>query len=239
MSNKKKKIVIIDDQPLFRERLSQLLNHELDMEVHEEAENVEQAISQIRDTSPDLAIANITLQGLSGLELIKSIKAFSIGVPVLVLSSDDDSLSAERALRAGATGYITKHQPAAEFLLAVRRVLAGEVYLSENMRSFFLKRIVTTRVKCIGREIDRLAARELDVLALSGRGRTTREQGLRRCEIIRERTTWPGIGHTGMIWRGNTWRPVNVHGLRRSPRGGIWQFPEAELQVFPDQLSVE
>ena len=86
MSDKKKNIVIVDDQPLFRERLSQLINHELDMEVREEAENVEQAIPLIRNTSPDLAIANITLKGLSGLELIKSIKAISIGVPILVLS---------------------------------------------------------------------------------------------------------------------------------------------------------
>jgi DNA-binding NarL/FixJ family response regulator len=175
MSDKKKNIVIVDDQPLFRERLSQLLNHELDMEVREQAENVEQAIPLIRNTSPDLAIANITLKGFSGLELIKSLKALSIGVPVLVLSPHDDSLYAERALRAGATGYITKHQPASEFLFAVRRVLAGEVYLPEKMRSFFLKRIVTTGVKSVGREIDHLAARELEVLGLSGRGRTTRE----------------------------------------------------------------
>ena len=104
MSDKNKNIVIVDDQPLFRERLSQLINHELDMEVREEAENVEQAIPLIRNTSPDLAIANITLKGLSGLDLIKSIKALSIGVPVLVLSPHDDSLYAERALRAGAAG---------------------------------------------------------------------------------------------------------------------------------------
>jgi DNA-binding NarL/FixJ family response regulator len=175
MSDKKKNIVIVDDQPLFRERLSQLLNHELDMEVREQVENVEQAIPLIHNTSPDLAIANITLKGFSGLELINGLKALSIGVPVLVLSPHGDSLYAERALRAGATGYITKHQPASEFLFAVRRVLAGEVYLPERMRSFFLKRIVTTGVKSVGREIDRLADRELEVLSLSGRGRTTRE----------------------------------------------------------------
>jgi DNA-binding NarL/FixJ family response regulator len=175
MSDKKKIIVIVDDQPLFRERLSQLLNHEPDMEVIGEAENVEQAIPIIRNTSLDLAIANIALKGLSGLELIKSVKAFSISIPVLVLSPHDDSIYAERALRAGASGYITKHQLASEFLFAVRRVLAGEVYLSEKMRSFFLKRIVTAGVKIRRREITRLAARELHVLALSGRGRTTRE----------------------------------------------------------------
>jgi DNA-binding NarL/FixJ family response regulator len=175
MSYKKESILIVDDQPLFRERLSQLINSELDMEVCGELESVEQAISLIRITSPHLAIANVTVQGLSGLDLIKSLKALSIDVPVLVLSPHDDSSYAERALRAGATGYITKHQPASEFLFALRRVLAGEVYLSEKMRLFLLKRIVTTGVKSVGREVDRLAARELDVLALSGRGRTTRE----------------------------------------------------------------
>src|SRR5258708_12783178 len=107
MSDKKKNIVIVDDQPLFRERLSQLLNHELDMEVREEAENVEQAIPLIRNTSPDLAIANITLKGLSGLELIKSIKALSIVLPVLFLSPPYDSLSAHRALPPVTTAYIT------------------------------------------------------------------------------------------------------------------------------------
>ena len=175
MSDKKKNIVIVDDHPLFRERLSQLLNHELDVEVREQVENVEQAIPLIRNTSPDLAIANIALKGFSGLELINGLKALSIGVPVLVLSPHDDSLSAERALRAGATGYITKHQPACEFLLAIRRVLAGEVYLSENLKSLFVKRIASAGLKRGGREVDRLAARELDVLTLSGRGRTTRE----------------------------------------------------------------
>jgi DNA-binding NarL/FixJ family response regulator len=107
MSYKKESILIVDDQPLFRERLSQLINSELDMEVCGELESVEQAISLIRITSPHLAIANVTVQGLSGLDLIKSLKALSLDVPVLVLSPYDDSSFAERALSAGATGYIT------------------------------------------------------------------------------------------------------------------------------------
>ena len=133
MSDKKKNIVIVDDQPLFRERLSQLINHQPDMQVREEAQSLEQAIPFIRYAWSDLAIVNTTLEGSNGLTLIKNIKAFSIGVPFLVLSPHDDSLYAERALRAGANGYITKHQPASEFLFAMRRVLAGEVYLSENL----------------------------------------------------------------------------------------------------------
>ena len=118
---------------------------------------------------------DITLKGSSGLELIKSIKALSIGVPVLVLSMHEESLYAERALHAGATGYITKHQAADEVLSAIRRVLAGEVYLSEKMTSGFLKSLTSAGVKTISRAIDRLTDRELEVLDLIGSGQTTRQ----------------------------------------------------------------
>ena len=174
MSEKKERVVIVDDHPLFRERLSELINHELDMEVCGEAENAQQAIDLIRNTSPNLAIVDITLKGSSGLELIKSIKALPIGVPVLVLSMHDESLYAERALRSGATGYITKHESADNVLLAIRRVLAGEVYLSGTMTSVFLKSL-TGGLKSVPRPLDRLTDRELEVLELIGRGHTTRQ----------------------------------------------------------------
>jgi DNA-binding NarL/FixJ family response regulator len=175
MAKSKKKVVIVDDHPLFRERLAQLINHELDMEIIGEAENAKEAIQLVRDRSPDLAIIDITLKGSSGLELIKSIKSLSIGVPMLVLSMHDESLYAERALRAGATGYITKHQAADEVLLAIRRVLGGEVYVSEKMTSAFLKSLTATGVKRIPRPVDRLTDRELEVLEMIGRGHTTRQ----------------------------------------------------------------
>src|ERR1700675_1200640 len=143
MTEQKKRVVIVDDHPLFRDRLSQLINNELDMEVCGESETAEQAIQLIRRLTPDLVIVDITLKGSSGLELIKSIKALPIGVPVLVLSMHDESLYAERALRAGATGYITKHEAADNVLLAIRRVLAGEVYLSETMTSGVLMSLTT------------------------------------------------------------------------------------------------
>jgi len=174
MSEKKERVVIVDDHPLFRERLSELINHELDMEVCGEAEDAQQAIDLIRNTSPNLAIVDITLKGSSGLELIKSIKALPIGVPVIVLSMHDESLYAERALRAGASGYITKHESADNVLLAIRRVLAGEVYLSGTMTSVFL-RSFTTGGKSTPRPLDRLTDRELEVLELIGRGHTTRQ----------------------------------------------------------------
>jgi DNA-binding NarL/FixJ family response regulator len=174
MNKKKERVVIVDDHPMFRERLSQLINHELDMEVCGEADDAQEAIRLIRETSPNLAIVDITLKGSSGLELIKSIKALSIVVPVLVLSMHDESLYAERALRAGATGYVTKHQATEEVLLAIRRVLAGEIYLSEKMTTVFLKSLSTVGAKSVARSLDRLTDRELQVLEFVGRGYTTR-----------------------------------------------------------------
>jgi DNA-binding NarL/FixJ family response regulator len=175
MNQNKKKVVIVDDHPLFRERLAQLINYEPDMEVTGEAESTKDAIQLIRNTSPDLATVDITLKGSSGLELIKSIKPISIGLRVLVLSMHEESLYAERALRAGASGYVTKHQAADEVLLAIRRVLAGEVYLSQKMTSGLLKNLTPTEVKTISGSIDRLTDRELEVLDLIGRGHTARE----------------------------------------------------------------
>jgi DNA-binding NarL/FixJ family response regulator len=175
MSEEKKRVIIVDDHPLFRDRLSQLINHELDMEVCGESETAEQAIQLIRSLTPDLVIVDITLKGSSGLELIKGIRALSIGIPVLILTMHEESLYAERALRAGATGYITKNQAADEVLAAIRRVLTGEIYLSEKMTSVFLRSLTTTGAKSMPRPVDRLADRELEVLELIGRGNTTRQ----------------------------------------------------------------
>src|ERR1700740_3193511 len=161
MSEKRERVVIVDDHPLCRERLAELINQELDMEVCGEAEDAQQAIDLIRNTSPDLVIVDITLKGSSGLELIKGIKALSIGVPVLVLSMHDESLYAERALRAGAMGYITKSEEAAQVLLAVRSVLAGKIYLSEEMTSTFLRGLTASGAKVSPRPVDRLTDREL------------------------------------------------------------------------------
>ena len=167
---------------MFRDRLSQIINHELDMAVCGEAEDAQQGLTTIEGTSPDLAIIDITLNGNSGLELIKSIRALGLKIPLLVLSMHDESLYAERSLRAGANGYITNRQPAAEVVSAIRRILAGEVYLSEKMTAGFLRSLTTGGTAGgpgVGKEysqpINRLTDRELEVLELIGLGRTTRE----------------------------------------------------------------
>jgi DNA-binding NarL/FixJ family response regulator len=170
----KKRVVIVDDHPLVRERLAQIFNHELDMEVCGEAEDAKLAMETIRREKPDLVIVDITLKNSSGLDLIKSIKQHSPTLPILVLSMHEESLYAERVLRAGASGYITKHQQPEEVLAAVRRVLGGEIYVSDKMASEFL-RSLSAGVKSAPHSVDRLTDRELEVLELIGRGRTTRE----------------------------------------------------------------
>ncbi len=175
----KLRVVVVDDHPMFRDRLAQIINHELDMAVCGEAGSAQQALETIQQTTPDLAIIDITLDGASGLELIKSIRALGLKIPLLVLSMHDESLYAERALRAGASGYVTKRQPGAEVVSAIRRVLAGEVYLSEKMTAGFLRTLTTAGgvggAKELAQPINRLTDRELEVMELIGLGRTTRE----------------------------------------------------------------
>ena len=151
MRDRKKTAVIVDDHPLFRERLSQLINTELDVGISGETERAEQAMLLVWNTSPDLAIVNISLKGLSGLELIKGVRALSLPLAILAVSTHDEALYAERALRGGARGYIAKNQSGKEFVSAVRRVLGGEVYLSGKMSSLFLERIASPGSKSIGR----------------------------------------------------------------------------------------
>jgi DNA-binding NarL/FixJ family response regulator len=175
MNDKKKKVVIVDDHPLFRECLAQLINAEPDLQVTGEAENTKDALQFIQNTSTDLAIVEITLKGLTELKLIKSLRRLFTPLPILVLSRNEEALYAARVLRAGASGYITKRRGPLEILVAVRRVLAGEVYLSEQMTSGLLKRLTAVEVEIRSRSVDYLTDRELEVLDLIGRGLTTRE----------------------------------------------------------------
>ena len=172
---KKQRVVIVEDHPMVSEHLAQIINKEDDLEVSGGADNIQQAMRIIRDLRPDLAIVDITLNGDSGLELIKGLKMLSINTPVLVLSMHDESLYAERALRAGAKGYITKHRSSQEVLAAIRRVLSGEIYLSEKMVSSVLHKFAPSGMKSIKpRSVDRLSDRELVVLEMIGHGQTSR-----------------------------------------------------------------
>lgn len=170
-------LVIVDDHPMVRERLAELINRESDIFVCGEADNIRDGLEVIRKSGARAAIVDISLKGSSGLELVKDLKTANLDVPVLILSMHDESLYAERALKAGARGYITKHAESASVMTAIRQVLAGEIYLAQHVASKILTKLAAGESKKTG--INRLTDRELEVFELIGRGRTTREIGLR------------------------------------------------------------
>lgn len=172
--DKQIKVVLVEDHPMFRERIAQLINKDLQMTVCGEAENTTDAMRIILEMKPDIAIVDITLTGSSGLELIKDMQSQGIEVPVLVLSMHDELLYAERALRAGAKGYITKNQASAQVKLAIQTVLGGDVYLSPQMTNRVLRRMSKgSEDKATG--VAALTDRELEVFRLLGCGRNSRE----------------------------------------------------------------
>ena len=159
---------------MFREQIGRLIDKAGDMKVCGGADNIRDGFALIKQLRPAIAIVDITLKGSSGLELLKDLRAHGIGVPVLVLSMHDESLYAERALRAGAKGYITKHQASADVLVAIRQVVNGEVYLNPRFMSRMVNKMVSG-ADASEQSIERLADRELEVFDLIGRGLTSRE----------------------------------------------------------------
>ncbi len=173
--SKRARILLVEDHPLFRERLAHLINKDMGVTVCGEADNITAAMQIIHDEKPDIAIVDITLRGSSGLELIKDIKSQELELPVLVLSMHEESLYAERVLRAGARGYITKNEASSTVVAAIRTVLAGEVFVSQSMVGRILNRISGHSEKSAGSGMERLADRELEVFQLIGMGRSVRE----------------------------------------------------------------
>ena len=169
------KVILVEDHPMFREHLGQLINRDLGMAVSGEADNIIDALKLIQEIKPDIVIVDITLRGSSGLELLKDIKAQGLQVNVLVLSMHDEELYAERALRAGARGYITKNEASTEVVNAIRQVMAGEVYASKRVTSKLLARMGQKRSDPQVGGVATLADRELEVFQMLGRGKNTRE----------------------------------------------------------------
>ena len=171
----KRGIIIIDDHPLFRKGVIQMLSGESDLEVRAEAESSPAALEVMRKTPLDLAIVDIGLHGsTNGIELTKSIKAEHPLLPVLVLSMHDETLYADRALRAGASGYLMKREALDSVIAAVRAVLDGEIYVSPTMS----KRMIAEHVSAGGQArspIAKLTDRELEVLQLIGEGNDVRD----------------------------------------------------------------
>lgn len=171
----KSKILIVDDHPIVRRGLTDLINHEEDLVVSGQAEDAHQAMEAIRAQKPDMAIVDISLKGTSGLELMKDIKTRYPSLPVLILSMHDESLYAERALRAGAKGYIMKQQATEDLIMAIRKVSAGYIYVSDMVTTRMVGKIAGGGPDVGASAIDRLSDRELEVFGLIGLGHGTRQ----------------------------------------------------------------
>jgi DNA-binding NarL/FixJ family response regulator len=172
---RKAKVFLVDDHPLVREHLTALIQREADLEVCGEAGDSPTALAMISRQSPDLVILDISLKRSNGLELVKHLKEMWPELPVLVLSMHDEMLYAERSLRAGALGYITKEEATVSVLSAVRKVLGGQVYLSERMAGRMMKRMVSGAKGELGSPLEVLTDRELEVFQMLGRGLGTRQ----------------------------------------------------------------
>jgi DNA-binding NarL/FixJ family response regulator len=171
----KKTVFVVDDHPLLRQGLALLINQQQDLEVCGEAEEAQSAMQAISKKKPDILIVDISLNGPDGLDLLKTIRASYPDLPVLILSMHDEAIYAERALRARANGYIMKQEATEKVLVAVRRILNGEVYLSDRMANKMLQQYIGGSSAAIQSRISALSDRELEVFCLIGEGRGTRE----------------------------------------------------------------
>lgn len=171
----KRRIFIVDDHAMFRDGLRRLIDWESDLTVCGDASDAGDGLNGIRDSSPDLVIADISLNTTSGLDLIKAIKREYEDLPVLVVSMHSDSLYGDRALRAGAMGYVMKSEPATTVITAIRKVLSGNVHISENMATLVVSKLVKGDTNQIPSPLEALSDRELEVFRLLGQGKGTRE----------------------------------------------------------------
>jgi DNA-binding NarL/FixJ family response regulator len=179
------RILIVDDHPIVRRGLAELINQDTQLKVVAEAESAIDAMRTIRASPPDLAVVDLSLKDTSGIELVKQIKAEWPALPVLVLSMHDESLYAERALRAGALGYIMKQEGTEKLVTAIHSVLRGEVYLSDRMARQVLGRMVSGKPAVPASPLDILSDRELEVFEQIGRGNSTRQIAQRLCVSIK------------------------------------------------------
>ena len=171
----KTRILIVDDHPMMRQGLAQLIGAESDLAVCGEAENAGAALDAIGALKPDLVLADISLPGKNGLELIKDFQAMQPGLPVLVISMHDESLYAERVLRAGGRGYIMKQEGGKKLMQAIRQVLEGKIYVSEKMSADILEMFSGRRAGAESSPLEKLTDREFEVFQLIGQGRGTKE----------------------------------------------------------------
>lgn len=168
------RVLLIDDHPVLRRGLVQMINSQPDMTVVGEAEDAGKGFELVGTLSPNVAVVDISLKTGNGIELVKNVKARYPDMLMLVLSMYDESLYAERALRAGSKGYIMKEEASEQIIVAIRRVMAGEIFLSEAMKSKMIHQLATGN-KAVISPIEQLTDRELQVFRLIGEGNSTRQ----------------------------------------------------------------
>jgi DNA-binding NarL/FixJ family response regulator len=174
-TRERRRILLVDDHPLVRERLAELINREPDLTVCGEAEDRHQALGAMQTTQPNLIIIDLTLKNSDGVELIRDIHSRRPAQLMLVVSMHDESLYAERVLRAGARGYITKQEATRSILQAIRSVLTGNIYLNETISTQILRRLTAAPETTGVSPAEFLADREMQVFELTGRGFNTRQ----------------------------------------------------------------
>lgn len=168
------RVLIVDDHPLMRKGVSQLIDQEREFSVVGEAADAFKAITAIENAKPDLVLVDITLNGASGIELVKNIKARFPEVKMLVFSMHDEAVYAHRALRAGASGYIMKEEGTEKVLIALHKVRRGEVYLSDRLSDRMLHTLVNGDAQRARSPVEKLSDRELEIFSLIGHGHGTR-----------------------------------------------------------------
>jgi DNA-binding NarL/FixJ family response regulator len=169
------RVLIVDDHPFMRRGLAQTINDQPGLEVCGEAGSVAEALAVLETCSPHLAVVDISLGAESGIELIQAIKEKWPAIKVLVSSMHDETLFAERALRAGALGFVNKGEPPDVFVAALKRVSAGEIYLSARMTNRMLDHVLTDKIEVHRSPIESLSNRELEVFEMIGKGMATKQ----------------------------------------------------------------
>jgi DNA-binding NarL/FixJ family response regulator len=173
--NTKTRIFIVDDHPLLRKGLGELINQQLDMIICGEAEDAPEALKAICQIHPDLVIVDISLKSQNGIELIKNIKAINPSIQILVLSMHDESIYALRVLKAGAKAYVMKQEVVDKVMEAIRRIRAGKVFVSERVAAQMLSQVVDGNDPSRNSPVDALSDRELEIVTMIGNGTPTRE----------------------------------------------------------------
>ncbi len=171
----RRRILIVDDHPVVREGLVQQINREADLEVCAEAGTASQALEAVERLKPDLVLADINLPGRSGLELIRDVRAIFPRLPVLVLSMHDEAVFAERVLRAGGRGYVSKQAGADKLAAAIRQALSGQIYVSETVSTRLLDGLSGEHPGRVPSPVEKLTDRELEVFTLIGQAKETKE----------------------------------------------------------------